>query len=414
MFDLFKRIKEASKNAKAYRHDSSDTSLRGHEAEHEVCNILAPRLIGTGWELVNGVRVPDPTARRRRELDFVFTSPTEAIIVELKNWTGEVSLDESGDVVQVNRKGEVVNGGKLFEDVAERAEILRLHHMSKARVPVKMRHFVVFYDPYGNLCLHDEIAGRADVLRFDELRNRMPNGSEPFLLRLLHALMGFFGFKLETAKAPVPSPEIVAFRQSLAELGGWDVIVLNGGLTLCGDIVSIIGKRPDDIERGNFDRARLSHVAFDVDRGIVRSLFRAPDLDALATGTGRDASTTTWRVPTAAELTFHRAGDKTPSVYELRNMRSIQFGYQVKPKTTYSYEDFRVGMTVVGRVTSINDKGVFIDIGYRESAGKPRDARASPAKPGALAIGQRVLARVTRLLEDRKLISIEILDPRLA
>ncbi|MDF3885425.1 hypothetical protein [Cupriavidus basilensis] len=50
MLDLFNRINEANKNTKSYHHDSSDTSLRGHEAEHEVCNALAPRLIGTGWE----------------------------------------------------------------------------------------------------------------------------------------------------------------------------------------------------------------------------------------------------------------------------------------------------------------------------------------------------------------------------
>ncbi|CAB3706585.1 Nuclease-related domain [Achromobacter spanius] len=414
MIDLFKRISEASKNAEEFSYDSSDTSLRGHEAEHEVCNILAPRLIGTGWELTNGVRVPDPTARRRRELDFVLTSPTEAIVVELKNWTGDVTLDESGGVIQVNRKGELVNHGRLFEDLAERAEILRLHHLSKARAPVRMRHLVVFYDPYGNLRLNDEIVARADVLRFDELRNVMPNGPEPFLLRLLHALMRFFGFKVETEKHPLPSVDIVAFRQSLAELGGWDVIRLHGGLTLCGDILSISGKRPDQLEDSSFDRATLDSVEFDVDRSIVRSIFQTPSPFASATGKGRDASIKTWNVPTAAELKFHRAGDKAPTDYEIRNMESIQFGYQVRPKTAYRYEDFHVGMTVVGRVTSINDKGLFIDIGYRESAGRPRAARARLPKPGTLALGQRVLARITRLLDDRKLVSIEILEPRLA
>lgn len=80
----------------------------------------------------------------------------------------------------------------------------------------------------------------------------------------------------------------------------------------------------------------------------------------------------------------------------------------------FSYQDFHVGMTVVGRVTAINDKGVFIDIGCREAPGKTRDARANPAKLGALAIGQRVLARITRLLENRRLIPVEILEPQLS
>ncbi|QMI49896.1 nuclease-related domain-containing protein [Burkholderia sp. MBR-1] len=413
MVDLFKRIKEANKNSAAYYHDPRDTSLRGHEAEQEVCNQLAPRLIGTGWELVNGVRVPDPTARRRRELDFVITSPSEALVLEMKNWTGEVGLDEDGNVVQINRNGEKINAGNLFNDVEERTEILRLHHSSTGRAPVKLRHFVVFYDPYGNLYLRDDIANRGDVLRFDALSKLMPAGEEPFLRRLLHALLRFFGFEPERVNAPAPSPEILAFRQSLAELGGWDVLVLNGGLTLCGDILSIAGSRPDRAEYAAFNRARMAHLEFDVDRSLVASIFRAPSPDAKVNGTARDGSVTTTSVPTAAEVTFHRSGDKKPSHYEVRNLQSAQFGYLAKPKTTYRYEDFSVGMTVVGKVAAINDKGTFIDIGYRELAGKPRHARAKSTRPGTLTVGQRVLARIIRLIEDGNRVSVEVLEPRM-
>lgn len=93
-------------------------------------------------------------------------------------------------------------------------------------------------------------------------------------------------------------------------------------------------------------------------------------------------------------------------------MQAIQFGYQAKPKTAFSFADFCVGMNVVGKVTAINDKGVFVDIGYREE-GADRHARANPMESGPVAVGQRILARITRLIEDRKLVSIEILEPRL-
>lgn len=414
MVDLFKRIKEANKNSAAYYHNPGDTSLRGHEAEQEVCDQLAPRLVGTGWELVNGVRVPDAAARRRRELDFVITSPTEALVLEMKNWTGEVRLDEGGNVLQINRRGEEINAGKLFDDVEERTEILRLHHSSTGRAPVKMRHFVVFYDPYGNLYLHDEIANRGDVLRFDELSDLMPSGEESFLHRLLHALLQFFGFEPERAKTTAALPEILAFRQSLAELGGWDILVLNGGLTLCGDILSIDGKRPDGEGHAAFNRARMARLEFDVDRSLMASIFRAPSPEARITLTGRDATVTSSTVPTAAEVTFHRSGDSKPSHYEVRNLQSVQFGYLTKPKTTYRYEDFRVGMTVVGKVATVDDKGIFIDIGYRAHAGKPRLARAKPTRSETLSVGQRVLARVTRLIEEGKHISVDVLEPRMA
>ena len=414
MVDLFKRIKEANRNSAAYYHNPRDMSLRGHEAEQEVCNQLAPRLVGTGWELVNGVRVPDAAACRRRELDFVITSPVEALVLEMKNWTGEVRLDEGGDVVQVNRRGEEINASKLFDDVEERTQILRLHHSSTGRAPVKMRHFVIFYDPYGNLHLHDEIANRSDVLRFDKLSDLMPSGEESFLRRLLHALLRFFGFEPERAKTNAASPEIVAFRQSLAELGGWDVLVMNGGLTLCGDILSIDGKRPDREGYAALNRARMAHLEFDVDRSLIASIFRAPSPDARITVTGRDATVTSTTIPVAAEVTFHRPGDSKPSHYEVRNLQSVQFGYLTKPKTTYRYEDFSVGMTVVGKVATVNDKGIFIDIGYREQAGKPRHARAKPTGSETITVGQRVLARVTRLIEDGKRISVEVLEPRMA
>jgi len=414
MFDLFSRIEEANRNSKEYKHDSSDTSLRGREAEHEVCNFLAPRLSQTGWEMVNGVRVPDPTTRRRRELDFVITSPSEALVLEMKNWTGEVGMVETGDVVQINRKGNRINAGKLFDDVAERAELLRLHHLSKGRKPVRCRHFVVFYDPRGNLTLDEKIAERDDVLRFEQLSDLMPNGKEPFLLRLLEALMRFFGFEHKAGMAPVPSAEIVEFRHSLSELGGWDVVILNGGLTLCGDILRVGEKRPEYGESATFDRAQMTQVRFNVDRNVLASVFRAPSSHARATAVGQNGVVSTWQVPTDEEILFHRAGDAVPTRYEVRNFLSIQFGYRAKPKTVYSYDDLDVGMSFVGRVTSNNEKGVFVDIGYREAAGNVRHARARPNRDAALSVGRRVLARITRLIADGKLVSVEIVDPQMA
>lgn len=414
MFDLFKRIDEARKNSKEYIHDSSDKSLRGHEAEHEVCNFLTPRLSGTGWEMVNGVRVPDPTKRRRRELDFVITSPSEVLVIEMKNWTGEVRMTDTGDVIQLNRNGDRIDKGKLFDDVAERAELLRLHHVSKGRKSVRCRSFVVFYDPYGNLDLDEEIASRDDVLRFEQLSDLMPNGNEPFLLRLLEALMRFFGFERRAGVVPTPTTEIVEFRQSISELGGWDVVVLNGGLTLCGDILSVGEKRPEYGESATFDRAQMALVQFDVDRNVLASIFRAPSSYARATAAGRNGVVSTWQVPARDEILFHRAGDGAPTRYEVRNFLSMQFGYCARPKTVYGYEDLDVGMSFVGRVESINEKGIFVDIGYREAAGKVRHVRARPNKDTTLSVGRRVLARITRLIEDGKRVSVEIVDPQIA
>lgn len=114
MSTLAERLAAALKHQRAF--DDDPTRQAGREAERQAGEALAVRLAGTGWQIHAGRRVPDPETRQRREIDFVITSPTEAIVVELKNWSGTVRM-EGREVVQ-ERRGQlgVVRHGPLFDD----------------------------------------------------------------------------------------------------------------------------------------------------------------------------------------------------------------------------------------------------------------------------------------------------------
>lgn len=419
--NLGKRLREAEKNSESFQ--KNDAEHAGRVAEYVVCRELSERMSGTGWELRDNIRVPDPASRRRREIDFVITAPDRAIVVELKNWTGEVLLSEDGHVIQKRRYGkEPIDHGPLFDDLRDRVETLRLHHATFKRETVRIDAFVVFYDERGNLTLDISMTSRPDVVAFEKLLKGMPSQAteQSLLKRVLLGLMAIFGFEQAESGATKakPSNAIAALRETLADLGSWDILALNGGRVLFGDILPETGNSLPVLKSGLFDRRKTVAVSLEVDRSRLLALFREPDEYAVAKTEGADGSVKDWRIKTDTAIFFHPAGQAEPEVFEVRNLLRMEYGYREKPRYAFEFGELEPGRLMIGKVKGFHQVGVFVDIGLRDENGTPRDAlvpqkameEASTALRDMFIKGGRVLVRIENLSERSRRIFLSPID----
>lgn len=323
MSTLVERLAAAREHQRTFNDDP--TRQAGRAAERQAGEALALRLAGTGWQIHAGRRVPDPATRQRREIDFVITSPTEAVVVELKNWSGTVRM-EGREVVQ-ERRGQlgVVRHGALFEDLAERTRVLLRHHVAAGYPSCPVRSLVAFHNPRVHLAR--DVVSRKDVASFEALVGNMPAGaSGPE--RALQAVFRILGF---TANAPAKvSPTVQALRTTLEALGTWDLVRVHGGRTLSGDVLD---RRDRDLAHAlgrDADRAHARRIEMEVGRSLVAAIFRAPPRRAHILL--RNGSTRVHDVPGDGVIRVQPAGSRNPETIALHHIVSIDYGYAMYPE----------------------------------------------------------------------------------
>ncbi len=278
---LAERLAAARLNAKRFPPDAQGDA--GREAEYDVSFTLRQRLRGTSWRVHHGLRVQGP--RGRREIDFVLTTPDVGVVVELKNWAGEVFL-EDGHLIQRRRPPRApVDHGAVFEQLSHKLDLLAAFHDGD----VELQALVVFYNH--RLRMPNEVRAREDVTTFTQLLDELPKRG-----------------------GPEPTPEIVALRETLDGIGGWDVLSLHGGRVAFGDLrQSPVG-----------DRGRDLGVEVHADTGAFMAVFRAPRVRVSVIR--RDGSRVRVEADPNAEVAFRPAGQRNPIRVALRHVRSIEFG----------------------------------------------------------------------------------------
>ena len=245
--------------------------------------------------------------------------------------------------------------------------------------------------------------------------------TEPSLLkRVLLGLMAIFGFDQAEngATKTKPSKAIASFRETLADLGSWDVLALNGGRVLFGDILPETGGALPALKSGLFDRRKTVEISLEVDRNRLLALFRESDEYAVAKVQEAGGSVKDWRIKIDMAIFFHAAGQAEPEAFEVRNLLRMEYGYREKPRYAFDFDDLEPGRLMVGKVKGAHQVGVFVDIGLRDENGKPKDAlvpkktmeEASAALREMFKKGARVLVRIENLSERNRRVFLSPID----
>jgi hypothetical protein len=310
------RFRELSRNGKTFTWDPREKA--GQAAEEEVSADLLRRFHNTGWRLHRELRVP--TGVGRRELDFVITSPNEAFVIELKNWSGRADIDRAGFVTQTRwPSNEVISHGCVLDTLRAKAIALKEYHHRHGEPAreLRLRHYLVFWNP--RLVMSHALARADGVVRWQQFERSLPP-HRSILTSVLEALARFLGWTERAVSPPVDA--IRALRTTLDQLGTWDWLHLHGGRCIRGDVLEA---PRSSILRAPYDRERVRSIDFRIDRAWILGLVRAPR--GLAMLSLRDERTAEEPIGFAETFRFQAAGSPASELFEARHLERLQYGY---------------------------------------------------------------------------------------
>jgi len=371
-------------------------------AEEEALRVLTRDLADAGYRLFRGVRLPSLDGTRRYELDFVIVSPNDAIVVELKNWAGEVRA-RGRSMEQVRRGGEVVDHGDVLGELERKVAALGGRHRKTHRKTPPMRALLVFHNR--SAVVDPKLLARDDVVSFAELRAEVSaqaatdrGEAEGVLVGLLRWL----GLS-DTLAAGAPDAAIDALCASLSALGTWDTVELHGGQRLSGDV---LGGAEDDVIVNDLrltDRERFDHIEVEAERSVFWALFSAPTCHLVFVD--RAGKKLVGKAPSTTELRFHEVGQRSPSRLPLGQLRRISFGSRLAPRAYLAWADLVVGAKLSGTVTGTAEFGVFVDFGGPKD-GLIHSSNLEGRAVGGFARGDRVEVEVVELDARRQRIGL--------
>lgn len=333
---LIDRLRQWSKIQTIRPADEPPDVAGGRDGE-----ILLKQLVGSSFRfkdahLLTGRRIPSKQQGRRREIDLIVCTPTMIHLIEVKNWSGQLSV-HNGVWRQTRRGGDVVDHGDLIRENLLRRDAVA-EYLSDTGIVLDRRfveeHIVpkiILTNP--KLELDREVEDRPDVISRRELDGYLGRQSQTGLAeRMFSSLINFCldsGLKLGGAKSQNPLGRIPADQYEkivacLSEAETWDQLHFFGTKVVTGDVASLrVGhktyRKPELIElsRNLPIRLRWTRGRF---WGLLKALTGLGSLGTLYLGKTRI------KVSTADTVVFHAVGNREPAAFELAEVDRILLG----------------------------------------------------------------------------------------
>lgn len=263
----------------------------------------------------------------RYEIDLILVTPRCIRAIEVKNWSGRVSVVD-GRWVHQRRNGEAQVFEKLVDYQHAELQALRRYRAAQGIVlpPVRYECDVVFTHPRidldASVADHPRVMNTAQLLRAQVRRGRVPSTSH-VLSRIIEAFAeADDARKLVDGMLDIMSPGLVGkAKAAISDLRTWDQVLLHGGRRLLGDLLwlRIGGER---IEPGGWPASAGIQLAWR--RGTIESLWALFGFGPLGMARGKPLAK---RVTGAHDcMYFYEAGERQPYVITLRDVDMIKIG----------------------------------------------------------------------------------------
>jgi len=316
---LIERLRQWSEVQKVRPAEEPTDMAGGRDGE-----LLLRRLVGSSFRfrdahLFAGRRIPSKRQGRRREIDLIVCTPQMIHLIEVKNWSGQLTVRD-GVWRQTRRGGDVVEHGDLIrENLLKRDAVVEYLHdrglsLDQQFVRDHIVPKVIFTNP--NLQLDPEVEARPDVIARRELDAYLGRQLQKGLAeRMFSSLIEFcLDSDSKPGKAlsqghhgqipPGRYGQIVAF---LSETETWDQLHFYGTQVVTGDVVGLrIGmktyRKSELVDlSGNLPiRFRWTRGRF---WGLLKAVTGLGSLGSLYLGKSR------FDVSTADTVMFHAVGD---------------------------------------------------------------------------------------------------------
>ncbi|MEC7279451.1 MAG: nuclease-related domain-containing protein [Candidatus Thermoplasmatota archaeon] len=297
----------------ARRERMAQREVRSWKAEHAVG--AAAKRVASTKHVHLAIRIPDPDRPRGSgEVDVIAITDRAVILLEVKNWGGDVLL-QNNDLVQQR----LLDKGEPPKPVIEklRAKVRMLQRCSLSIDQIEMLEvlpIVVLANPKGNLS--EEVLAHPEVSTVADLPAKIES--------------------LLATRKPASEEEIARQDAMLRRFGTWDVLTFDGGQRHTGDLIDV------DLPEG---WARADHTAIEVavEGGWFPTLLRGPRLNV--TFHRRDGTTTTETMAPGLTVRHTQPWDDSgidgKGTYPIEHVRKVLFGNAAP----FSWEGVQRGST---------------------------------------------------------------------
>ena len=303
----------------------------GSNSERSLHHLLAFHESTRQGDIYRGKRVPRDAGDARAgryEIDLVLITPRQIRAIEVKGWSGSLTL-QGKDWVQTRRgAGGVINHGDVLSRQSHKLEALR-RHLGLHGIDVdgrRLQSAVVLENNHLNV--DPAVRELPNVMVPDQLMACHDEWGNPSNLQFVAArIIEFFATRDEARVLVDGSLDMMtpgmfkAAKATIEALRTWDKVTLHGGRQLGGDLLWLqLGSQrlrpvgwPRDFEIAmNWKRHRLKSLLAYVLRQPLGRAGRGPIA-------GRALSP-------HDHLLFHEAGQRKPSVIALRDVEWLTMG----------------------------------------------------------------------------------------
>ncbi|MDG3007756.1 nuclease-related domain-containing protein [Paludisphaera mucosa] len=328
---LLDRLRQWSEIQKVRPAEESAGVTGGRDGE-----LLVRELVGSSGRfkdahLLAGRRIPSKRQGRRREIDLIVCTPAMIQLIEVKNWSGRLTIRD-GTWLQTRRGGDVVDHGDMIRENGLRRDAVVEYLRDRGLVldeQVVRDHIaakVVFTNP--NLELAPEVEARPDVVSRRELDGELgPPGRKGLAERMFSSLVEFCLNSVARsgdAAGRIPSDLYEKIVSHLAEVQTWDELGYYGSQVVTGDVVAL------NIGKEKYRKPQLTEMAGGSPIQLRWTRGRFWGLVKAVTGLGSLGSVTLGKhrleVSTADTVMFHAVGDVEPRPRRLVDLSRIVLG----------------------------------------------------------------------------------------
>jgi hypothetical protein len=324
----------ALRDAPLYLEDGRALAARG--AERQAKRRLSVHHATQYGHVFSNKRIPrdvSAAAMGRFEADLIVLTPRRVVVLEVKNWSGQLRV-EGDRWVQVQRSGtEVIHPNLLAHN---REKLRSLHrYLTHAGVSIPDERFhqaVIFANT--RLEIDPAIAGHPAVLLIDDVGDVLGDGTS--LGRHVAARLVQLLTDAETSAAlaenllkVIPPAEVAAATEAIKDLRSWDRLTLRGGRELQGDILwlRVIGQKAPAaaLKPGGAATLEWRRGVF----GGIQWVLRNRRAGTLRGDIFWDQHLVPGRrLPLDADdcVYFHEPGEARPSIIALSHVERVQIG----------------------------------------------------------------------------------------
>jgi hypothetical protein len=333
---IIKRIRQWAEIQKVVPTLEAPDVSGGRDAE-----LVLRRLVGSSFAFADGHafagrRIPSKRQGRRREIDLIVCTPQMIHLIEVKNWSGSLSV-RKGRWSQSRRSGDVVDHGDLLESNLLKQDALAEYlHDRGIAIDDRFIHDhmvteIIFMNP--RLELDPAIEALPEIItrrELDRFLGRQPQKGHAewlfsSLIELCRASESKRGDTLaRTGSEPIPTAKYNQITTCLSDTETWDQLHLHGTKVLAGDLVRLQLGAASYRKHDLMSMTGKQPILLWWTRNWLWGLFKA------ATGLGTLGKLYLGKarmdVTPADTVTFHAVGDENPKTRGLIEFDRIVLG----------------------------------------------------------------------------------------